>query len=100
MIAWLIKGIQMDFGISQRVVWDPGIKGSIHYWVARRHEVIQWFIWDLGIGVQMPFLVDNCRFIEYKQYLVREDCNVPNSDMHANPKNDMHSNLKLHACKP
>ena len=25
MIAWLIKGIQMDFGISQRVVWDPGI---------------------------------------------------------------------------
>ena len=27
MIAWLIKGIQMDFGISQRVFWDPGIKG-------------------------------------------------------------------------
>ena len=39
-IAWLIKGIQMDFGISQRVVWYPGIKGSIHDWVARRHEVI------------------------------------------------------------
>ena len=27
-------------GISQRVVWDLGIKGSIHDWVARRHEVI------------------------------------------------------------
>ena len=40
MIAWLIKDIQMDFGISQRVVWDPGIKGSIHDGVARRHEVI------------------------------------------------------------
>ena len=59
MIAWLIKGIQMDFGISQRVVWDPGIKGSIYDGVARRHEVIQWFIWDLGIGVQIHFLVDN-----------------------------------------
>ena len=60
MIAWLIKGIQMDFGISQRVVWNPDIKGSIHDWVARRHEVTQWFIWDPGIGVRMQFLVDSC----------------------------------------
>ena len=94
MIAWLIKGIQMDFGISQRVVQDPGIKASIHDWVARRHEVIQWFIWDHGISVQMHFLVDSCRLLEDKQSLAREDCNVPKSDMHANPKNDMHANPK------
>ena len=79
----------MDFGISQRVVWDPSIKGSIHDWVARRHEVIQWFIWDLGIGVRMHFLANSCRLLEDKQSLVREDCNVPKSDMHANPKSDM-----------
>ena len=42
-------------GISQRVVWDPGIEGSIHDWVARRHEVIQWFIWDPGIGFWIIF---------------------------------------------
>ena len=92
MIAWLIKGIEMDFGISERVVWDPSIKGSIHYWVARRREVIQWFIWDPGIGIRMHFLVDSYRLLEDKQSLAREDCNVPKSDMHANPKNDMHAN--------
>ena len=77
MIAWLIKGIQMDFGLNQRVFWDPGIKGSIHDWVVRRHEVIQWFIWDLGIGVRVHFTVGNCRLLEDKQSLAREDCNVP-----------------------
>ena len=92
MIAWLIKGIEMDFGINQRVVWDPSIKGSIHDWVARRREVIQWFIWDPGIGIRMHFLVDSYRLLEDKQSLAREDCNVPKSDMHANPKNDMHAN--------
>ena len=99
MIAWLIKGIQMDFGISQRVVWDPGIKGSIHDWVERRHEVIQRFIWDPDIGVWMHILVDSCQLLEDKQYLVREDFNVPKSDMHANPKNGMHANPKsgMHA---
>ena len=46
--------------MGQRVVWDPRIKGFIHDWVARRHEVIQWFIWDPGIGVRMHFLVNSC----------------------------------------
>ena len=76
MITWIINGIQMDFGISQRVVWDIGIKGSIHDQVARRHEVIEWFIWDPRIGVSMHFLVDSCQLLEDKQSLAREDCNV------------------------
>ena len=37
--------------MGQRVVWDLGIEGSIHDWVVRMHEVIQWFVWDLDIGV-------------------------------------------------
>ena len=56
--------------------------------------MIQWFIWDPGIGVWMHFLVDSCRLLEDKQSLAREDYNVPKSDMHANPKNDMHENTK------
>ena len=64
-------------GISQRVVWDPGIEGSIHDWVVRRHGLIQWFIWDPGISVWMHFSVDSCRLLEEKQSLVREDSNVP-----------------------
>ena len=48
--------------------------------------MIQWFIWDLGIGVRMHFFVDSCRLLEDKQSLAREDCNVPKNDMHANPK--------------
>ena len=61
--------------------------------------MIQWFIWDPGIGVRMHFIVDSCRLLEDKQSLAREDCNVPKSDMHANPKNDMHANPKsdMHA---
>ena len=45
------------------------------------------------------FLVDSCRLLEDKQSLVREDFNVPKSDMHANPKNGMHANPKndMHA---
>ena len=54
--------------------------------------MIQWFIWDPGIGIRMHFLVDSYRLLEDKQSLAREDCNVPKSDMHANPKNDMHAN--------
>ena len=99
MIVWLIKGIHMDFGISQSVVWDPGIKGSIHDWVARRHEVIQWFIWDPGIGVWMHFLVNSCRLLEDKQSLAREDCNVPKSDMHETLKMACMQTLKV-TCKP
>ena len=45
------------------------------------------------------FLVDSCRLLEDKQYFVREDCNVPKCDMHANPENDMHTDPKndMHA---
>ena len=46
--------------MGQRVVWDLGIEGSIHDWVVRRHEVIQWLIWDPGISVQMHFIVNSC----------------------------------------
>ena len=52
--------------------------------------------------IQLVQLID-CGFalalLEDKQSLVREDCNVPKSDMHANPKNDMHANPKsgMHA---
>ena len=46
--------------MGQRVVWDPSIEGPIHDWVVRRQEVIQWFIWDPGIGARMHFTVDNC----------------------------------------
>ena len=45
--------------MGQRVVWDLGIEGSIHDWVVRGHEVIQWFIWNPGIGVCMCFIVDS-----------------------------------------
>jgi len=34
--------------------WYPGIEGSIHNWVAQRHDIEKWFIWDPGIGVNMP----------------------------------------------
>ena len=56
--------------------------------------MIQWFIWDPGSGVQMHLLVDSCRLLEDKQSLVREGCNVPKSDMHANPKDGIHANPK------
>ena len=56
--------------------------------------MIQWFIWDPGIGVRMHFLVVSCRLLKDKPSLAREDYNVSKSDMHANPKNGMHANPK------
>ena len=46
----------------------------------------------IGCGFALALLED-------KQSLAREDCNVPKSDMHANPINDMHANPKS-ACHP
>ena len=48
--------------------------------------------------IQLVQLIDYgfaLALLEDKQYLAREDCNVPKSEMHANPKNDMHVNPKI-----
>ena len=70
------RGGSVGGRMGQMVGWDLSIKGSIHDWVVRRHEVIHWFTWDPGIGVRMHFTVDSCQLLEDKQSLAREDCNV------------------------
>ena len=52
--------------------------------------------------IQLVQLIDYgfaLTFLEDKQYLAREDCNVPKNDMHAKLKSDMHANPKseMHA---
>lgn len=44
----------MDGRFSQQFVWNLGIKGLIHVWLAWRHGVVQWFIRDPGMSFKMP----------------------------------------------
>ena len=44
-----VGGPSIGGRMSQRFVWDPGIKGSIHDGMAWRYDVTQRFIWDPGI---------------------------------------------------
>ena len=45
--------------------------------MVKRKEVIQWFIWDPGIGDRLHSTIESGRLLEDKQYLAREDCNAP-----------------------
>lgn len=70
----------VDDRYSQRLVWDPGIEGSIHDGLTQRQSITQWFIWDLGIGSQLCWatrMVHKFRLLKGKQSWGGSICNVP-----------------------
>lgn len=46
---WDLGGF-VDDNLSHKLVWDLGIEGSIHGGLTQRHNITQWFVWDLCIG--------------------------------------------------
>lgn len=46
-------GGSMDGILSQLFIWGPSILALIHVLLARMHDMVQWFIWDPSISLQM-----------------------------------------------